>query len=99
MASSPACSSARTATLGQRPLSLGRRAGCQFTFYGPALALPLEPGLGLVELAYMVGLACACSVMHASASSGRSRREEAPLPPYLIYHCPSLYLHDPGLYT
>lgn len=42
----------------------------------------------LVELAYMVGLVRACSIMHASASSGRPRREESTPTTYLILRCP-----------
>lgn len=40
-----------------------------------------------VELADMVGLVRAYSVMHASASSGRPRRERAPLPYLPLTSC------------
>lgn len=56
-------------------------------------------GWVVVELAYMVGPACACSVMHASASSGRPGRE-ASLPNYHTPSiCPSSIDFGPGFYA
>lgn len=58
-------------------------------------------GIAPVELAdIVVGLARACSIMHANASSGRPRREETTPPTtYLILPCPPPNLRNPGLYT
>lgn len=49
-----------------------------------------------IELADMVGLACAYPGMHANASSGRPRRERSTPTTYLILCCPSSTLRDPG---
>lgn len=70
----------RKSSLATCLISFGIGACCQSTLQG--FFAPDSPNLVfglLVVLAYKVGLARAYSVMHASASSGRSRRDEAPL--------------------
>lgn len=66
-------------------------ACCHFTFASLPHAVQTQLKVW-VELAYMVDLARAYSVMHANASSGRPRREEAPLP---VTSYPSIR-RDPG---
>ncbi|KAK3363097.1 hypothetical protein B0T25DRAFT_30228 [Lasiosphaeria hispida] len=61
------------------------------SFY-PTSALPPRPGLGAAELVDKVGLARACPVMHASASSWPKAPKRNSPPPVTPSHHPSCFL-------
>lgn len=79
------------------------RLGYRFAF--ASLLVPCRPTqtLGVVELAYMVGLACACASScmpaHQVGDQGAKREKKNTPTTSLILHYHSLILRNPGLYT